>query len=183
MVKQAFSFDGTSLLSTAALPVVTSGVSVEAWIRSVSTPGRIQAIMSRWDFPSTDDSARSFELLLTPDGRLQWSTDETSAQRPSELVASMPQLLDGSFHHVAATWDRSAFTLYVDGLLVGTKPSQGGTLNPTSSVAFQLGGELTSIGTPFYFNGSIDEPAIYGRALSGSEIAAIYNAGVGGKCP
>src|SRR5207237_6866859 len=33
------------------------------------------------------------------------------------------------------------------------------------------------------FVGAIDEPAIYGRSLSGAEILAIYNAGSAGKCP
>jgi len=33
-----------------------------------------------------------------------------------------------------------------------------------------------------YFNGLIDEPEIYNRALSADEIKAIYNAGSAGKC-
>src|SRR5262249_18224383 len=34
-----------------------------------------------------------------------------------------------------------------------------------------------------YFVGLIDEPTIYARALSASEVQAIYNAAISGKCP
>jgi hypothetical protein len=33
-----------------------------------------------------------------------------------------------------------------------------------------------------YFNGAIDEPSIYNRALTASEVLAIYQAGSAGKC-
>src|SRR5262249_53016330 len=35
---------------------------------------------------------------------------------------------------------------------------------------------------PMYFPGIIDEPTIYNRALTATEISAIYSAGCAGKC-
>jgi hypothetical protein len=35
----------------------------------------------------------------------------------------------------------------------------------------------------YFFNGLLDEVSIYNRALTASEIQAIYAAGSGGKCP
>jgi hypothetical protein len=43
-------------------------------------------------------------------------------------------------------------------------------------------GRDTENGIPnFFLKGRIDEAAIYNRALSGTEIASIYNAGPAGK--
>jgi hypothetical protein len=34
-----------------------------------------------------------------------------------------------------------------------------------------------------FVNGSLDELSLYNRALSASEVQAIFSAGAGGKCP
>jgi hypothetical protein len=56
----------------------------------------------------------------------------------------------------------------------------------TTSIGYDsqplLLGRDTENGVPsFFLAGQIDEAAIYGRALSGSEIASIYLAGPAGK--
>jgi hypothetical protein len=44
-----------------------------------------------------------------------------------------------------------------------------------------LGGDIDNGNPSFLLNGRIDEAAIYNRALSSNEVAAIYNAGPAGK--
>ena len=55
---------------------------------------------------------------MPPGGRLAWSTDETSTRRPEEPSIVAPQLFDGDYHHVAATWDQSTVAVYVGGVSV-----------------------------------------------------------------
>ena len=93
----------------------------------------------------------------------------------------MPTITDGQFHHVAATWDRSDMRLYVDGVEIAGKRSQGGTLNPASTTPFRLGAK-SGIGSPFRFDGVIDEPSVWARALSAAEIGEIENRSSLGKC-
>jgi hypothetical protein len=66
----------------------------------------------------------------------------------------------------------------VDGVLRGSTPvSTVAGNNRNLNIAFSWGG-----GTPTrFFRGSVDELAIYSRALNGAEIASIYNAGAAGK--
>jgi Concanavalin A-like lectin/glucanases superfamily len=180
IIGQGLAMDGTEVLSTGVLPVVSTGVTVETWLKPTVT-GSTQTIMSRWDFPSTDDSARSYALFLDPSGSLTWSTDETSTRRPQEFSAAAPQLLDGRFHHVAATWDRSNTAIYVDGQLLMSGPSQGGTLNPATTTSFRLGSKAGA-GNPFPFVGVLDEPTVIRRALSATEVQGIVDAGPKAKC-
>ncbi len=167
-------------LSTTSLTPVTDAVSVEAWVRPIDT-GVTQTVVSRWDFPSTDDSARSFALFLSPGGGLTWTTDETSARRPVELQASAPQLFDGNFHHMAATWNTSTFDVYVDAVLIASAPSQGGVLNAADSTPIRLGSK-SGLGDPLFFSGAVDEATVWRKALSATEIATIVSAGFEGKC-
>lgn len=179
IIGQGISLDGTEMLAVDAFPAVSTGVTVESWIKPTPT-GNIQTIFSRWDFPSTDDSARSYALFLDPSGGLLWSTDDTSTRRPQELSAEAPQLFNGRFHHVAATWNRTEMAIYVDGNLAMSGPSQG-TLNSAATTEFRLGSK-SGIGIPFAFAGVLDEPSVIGRALSATEISELVDAGPNAKC-
>jgi hypothetical protein len=184
-VGQGFSMDGTSSLTAPSLPVTSPGLTFEAWLKPSAAPSAatLQTIASRWDFPSADDSARTFALVLRADGTLEFDTDETSLRRPVELHAPAPQLFDGFFHHVAATWDINRIAIYVDGVEVGSQVSQGGVLNPNTGTTFRLGGQSHGgTGDQFPYFGVIDEPSIWSRALSASEVASIANATSAGTC-
>ena len=180
VIGQGIALDGSQTLSVETFPEVTTEVTVETWIKPTPT-GTVQTIFSKWDFPSTDDSARSYALFLDPSGRLSWTTDETSTRRPQELSAEAPQLFNGTFHHVAATWNRTTMAIYVDGNLALSGPSQGGTLNPAATTEFRLGSK-SGLGSPFAFVGLLDEPAVIRRALSATEITALVDAGPKAKC-
>jgi subtilisin family serine protease len=184
-VGQGFSMDSASSLTAPSLPVTTTGLTFEAWLKPspASSAAAVQTIASRWDFPSTDDSTRTFALLLMSDGTLEFDTDETTLRRPVELRASAPQLFDGFFHHVAATWDAARIAVYVDGVQVGSQVSQGGLLNPNTATTVRLGGQSHGgTGDLFPYTGVIDEPSIWSRALSPGEVAAIANATSAGTC-
>src|SRR5205085_1192995 len=92
----------------------------------------------------------------------------------------------GSFHHIAATLRQADAThveikTYIDGQWVKSATVVGNLKNSTNSSPVTIGGELGAGGVASYFKGIIDEPSIYGRALSTNEIQAIYTIGAGGK--
>ncbi len=82
------------------------------------------------------------------------------------------------WHHVAGVFDNGAVRLYLDGQLVGSgTTSSTSTGSPSSDPAVgrtETGDASGYSGTGRYFDGMIDEVAVYSRALSASEIAAHY---------
>ncbi|HET6373262.1 MAG TPA: LamG-like jellyroll fold domain-containing protein, partial [Candidatus Polarisedimenticolia bacterium] len=95
---------------------------------------------------------------------------------------------DSSWHHVAAAYDGSCWSLYVDGVaqtLSTTCSSCAGaacTVCPgalpenTSIQHFGIGTAMTSAGTAAgFFMGTIDEVRVWNRALASSEIVATKN--------
>ena len=91
-------------------------------------------------------------------------------------------VLSNVFQHVALTYDQASglATIYRDGQIVG----QGnlGSFTPLTSRDLYLGRRVAPSGEACSFAGLMDEASIYNRALSQSEIQAIYNAGSSGKC-
>ena len=84
---------------------------------------------------------------------------------------------DDTWYHAAATYDGSEWKLYLNGILeanltVGKVPRYDSIQDNA------VGTALTSGGIPQgYFNGTVDEVAIWEEALDTTEITAIYNSG------
>jgi RHS repeat-associated protein len=103
----------------------------------------------------------------------------------NQLYAGNPKpVVDGYWHHVVGTYDGTKALVYVDGL--SGPPAFGtGWLNPSATPVI-LGNDNCCGNDPItydrFFEGSLDEVSIYDRALSASEVAALYLAGSAGKC-
>jgi hypothetical protein len=93
-------------------------------------------------------------------------------------VGSATSFPDTDWHHVAVTKDGSTVVFYLDGVAFpGLMPYDPG-FTFTSNLA--IGNRADSPTQPF--PGLIDETEVFDRALSASEIRAIFDAGSAGKC-
>jgi len=97
----------------------------------------------------------------------------------SVVIDSATVLQTNLWYHVAMTYDGSVFKLYVNGALDAQHAASGTIVVTTEPV--RIGGGADGGCAPYYFNGILDEAAIYNRALSSNEIAAIYMAGSAGQ--
>ncbi len=99
----------------------------------------------------------------------------------AEAIAASP-LPANRLLHTAVTWDGTLIRLYVDGQLIAT------AVGPTSPIAYDANQVILGAddnGTNAYtgfLDGIIDEAQIFGRALSGCEIRALYRARASGTC-
>jgi hypothetical protein len=176
---QGFAIEPSAPLSAVGVAQPSTALTLDLWIKPQTTAaGVVQTLVSRWSgvgFTSATDDGHAYNLELHPNNDLVFETDDLSTRSPEQLRFNAPQLVDGNFHHVAATWTPATMTLYVDGVQVATKASQGGELQTGAPTPVRLGG-------PFGYTGVIDEPTIWNRALSSSEIATIAAYTVA-KCP
>ncbi len=81
-----------------------------------------------------------------------------------------------TWYHLALTYDGAALQQYVNGALDGSVAASGPV--PTTTRPLVMGGWSAHW---WNLNGEVDEPSLYNRALSQSEIQSIYNAGPAGK--
>ena len=80
---------------------------------------------------------------------------------------------DGSWHNIVGIRSGGAVTLYVDGVQKATATGSGTPSNPGWSANIQIG----EGGGNQNFFGLIDEYGVWNRALTSSEISALYNSG------
>ncbi len=166
----ALTFDGVNDLVTTADANsldLTGGMTLEAWVR-----------------PSAQSGWRT-AILKETSGNLVYSLYSSSAfggsgvARPSswidaQSVASTQALPANSWTHLATTYDRTTWRLYVNGTQVASRTYTAAI--PTSSGALKIGGN-TIWGE--WFAGQLDEIRIYDRALTPTEITTDRDTPIG----
>jgi hypothetical protein len=93
----------------------------------------------------------------------------------TNLEAAIPPLEPASWHHIAAARRRASVELYLDGQLVGT--GSWSNVVPASG-PLKLGWGDAHFSHPFPV-GALDEMAIFGRALTASELHLLFQARAG----
>jgi hypothetical protein len=89
-------------------------------------------------------------------------------------------ITDSTWHHVVGVCDEAAgqVRLYLDGALVGTGSITAGSGLLSETLPLSIGARESANANPpsydFQFIGKIDEVALYGRALSGTEVQNHY---------
>lgn len=154
---------------------------IETWIKTTTTSGgKIVGFGS--GRPNTGTNAYSASgsydrhIYMENSGRIRFGVYTGS----TETIRSPQALNDGAWHHIVATQSSSGLALYVDGVRVGRS---GVTTAQAYSGVWRIGGDNLS-GWPnqpssSFFNGLIDETAIYPTALSQTRVAQHYIAAGG----
>jgi hypothetical protein len=172
-VGSAFSmnFGGyVSIDASASDYAITAAITIDAWIRMGGAMGDHAAILTKGD--STWRLARWANTNVLNFGLGDGPEDFQDAIGTTNVN-------DGNWHFVAGVFDGANGYLYVDGVLDATSVRDHPL--PTNAYEVRIGSNAEE---PFReWNGQIDEVEIFDRALSASEILAIYNAGPDGKCP
>jgi Concanavalin A-like lectin/glucanases superfamily len=155
----------------------------EVWFETSSTNGGV--ILGQQDAaPFTGMEGWVPALYVGTNGFVYGHLFEGAGMPP--FISNSVPVYDGHFHHAAVTYDGTNELMFVDGVLVAEMPfTQQGY--GSGQYYYELGTGYTAgwpgtTGDWMPFTGVIDEASVYNRALTTSEIAAIYNAGSAGKC-
>ncbi|RKU14492.1 hypothetical protein C6501_08225 [Candidatus Poribacteria bacterium] len=145
----------------------TEGITICAWIRPTLKrgPGEWQLIAAKG--PDVDEF---FEILLHPDGFI-WMGWELSDGRVVPQK-SLNKIAKDEWQHVAVSFQRGEWwTVYLDGEVLINHPKQNSKLVPVESPL--LLGTEEPLNLNRYYNGDMDEFAMFNRGLSQKEIRKI----------
>ena len=184
-VSQAFLLDGVddfvNVGNAAELSPAAGDFSVDAWVSFSSYVLYDRAILHKMTGTPGGTPNENGWMLIKQDDHHFWFSlggglgNNGAGNGHPNTVRSTTAAVPDTWFHVAAVKSSSAISIYVNGVLEDTK-----SLPPfldTNSVDLLIGG-----GTQFPLNGLVDEVEVFNRALSASEILAIFNAGAAGKC-
>ena len=143
----------------------SASFSVEAWIRRDGVLDQPAFILSQ----TRDIVAGGWDLLLQQDGGIAF---RVTVIGPA-VTSSAPIDVDRWVHVVGVIDDgRGMTSLYLDGVL--NSEAEGGNPRVASNYPLLIGRHNFSAPYDWPFNGSIDEVAIYDRALTPDEILSHY---------
>jgi concanavalin A-like lectin/glucanase superfamily protein len=161
----ALAFNGTDgFVDTTFQGGITTAASMMAWVKLAVAPAGVGHI----DYVAGESqSGNDFDLQFENDNRLRFYT----AAGSNLSFGPDATTLVNKWHMIVATMDigTGARAIYWDGKSVATDNGGG---NPNKTTEFSAGASKVFSGR--YFDGSIDEVAVWNRALSAAEVVAIY---------
>lgn len=154
------SFDGSSDYITGTVSGLNSlsAFSTSCWFRYQGSPagGTTHIMLS---------GAGTWYVWLKNTTTIQYAT-----QGGNTKDFTISTINDSTWYHLATVHDGTNATLYLNGSSLGTQ-----TVNSVPSTAgnsFNIGRFTTG---SYYWNGYLDEVALFNRALTSSEVSNIYN--------
>jgi len=157
-----FDFDGSSYVSVnnASALQFTGSFTIDAWVKIDTTSNNM--IVSKGASPL------DYGLEITSANKLK---AHARIGGTSQTLTCNTTLVPGNWYYVAMVYDGSTLRGYVNGV-------QDGSLTVSGSV----GTSSSSLFIGKYFQGTVDDVAVYGRALSPHEILSTFRAGIWSKC-
>lgn len=162
----ALSFNGTNnyiSIPDANSLDLTTNISVSAWVYANSYP-LWATILGKTTSGSWANGYGLAHYTGTNDIHF-WVTSYSS----TNAVATVPT---GGWHHIIGTYDGSIIKIYLDGVQQDSRPRTGAI--STNNSALNIG--CANSGA-YFWNGRIDEVAVFNRALTATEVSDIYKRG------
>lgn len=180
-VGTAFSFNGTDYVqvpTSTAWDFGTKDFTIDLWVNfiTVKNSGNIGAIDNT--FIADDEGPGNIPkwIFTLSAGVLTFVIGGTPAP---EFLAQTPfSPTTGTWYLVSVTKASGTYTMWIDGVPSTATSQTFTTAIPPPNVPLTIG-EAEALG---FVDGFIDEVEIFSRALTASEMLAIFNAGSAGKC-
>jgi hypothetical protein len=140
---------------------LTTGITLEAFIRPTSLPpaGTVRTIVAKTGAYSLELNGPTLELSI-----LQLGVGR-------RLQAPAGTLVTGRTYYVVGTYDGATEQLYVNGVQVASATLSGAA--DTAMSGLRIG---SWDGTQQFFAGTLDEVAVYARALGAAQVSAHFGA-------
>jgi hypothetical protein len=183
-VDGALDFNGVTdyveVPDNAFLDFGTGDFSIDAWVKTRSTSSVEPAVIVD-KRTGTVFNPIGYVLYLADDGNLAFQFSDGIGGGYAGYLSSL-FAANANWCHVAVTVDRdvnNGLKLYVNGVSQSFNPTiRKGNLDNDANLLIASDRFIAN----HWFNGSIDEVELFNRALTATEVNAIYKAGSAGKC-
>jgi Concanavalin A-like lectin/glucanases superfamily len=182
-VGQAFNLDGaTGFISTSLLITNPQTFSLSLWFRTATTNGGVLISFDSSQSSAANGSQFDRNIYMDDAGALHFGVWNSGPQQ----INSVAGYNDNNWHQVVGGLSASTgLSLYVDGVLAGNNPAV--TYASETYNGYWRFGEDNLNNWPnqpasHFFQGQIDEVAVFNTALASQDVANIYAVGSAGMC-
>ena len=143
---------------------ITGDLTLEMWARPGLLNGTTQTVLHKGTSSSSAGSGWQYRVSITSANR--WKAILFVGSRSYELTDTVDTLSVSRWDYLVVVRSGATMAFYVNGLAVASTTISGATNSTTGMLAFGRAGGYSN----YYYNGSVDEVAIYNTALSVSQI-------------
>ena len=157
---------------------------IQLWFHVDSLPSSTEGLFSKDS--SGYDTGGHLTIMLDSDGTVDVRLQSASGDYYVESAATEA----GAWHHVVFTFGSGGMELFVDGQLADTNAYTGGIATTSGDVgnyepialgaSTQSSGDGTVSSLRDYFDGSLDEVAIFSSQVDAADVELLYLAGLDG---
>ena len=148
-------------------------ITISSWVR-------YNQIIGAANYPSIVDrlttSSDGYRFLFNGDTGKWYFGVAVSGTEHTAVSTTTP--LNNTWYHIVATYDGETLRVYVNGVQEGANTAPSGNIQ-YSAGSTALGVGRRYFGTAWTTNGTMDEVAIWSRALNATEVGQLYNGGLG----
>ncbi len=149
---------------------ITGALTLEAWVNPDVL--QTQSIVGKFD---TGSNKRSYLLQVLSDGKARFFANSTGTSTGSVSIDSTATVPAGQWTHLAATFspsgDDNFMQVYINGTLRGELTAGVPSAIHSNDTAVRMGYHRGSGSNTGFYDGRMDEVAIYNTALTGQQIA------------
>lgn len=179
----AYSFNGSSQYIAASIATATNPqtFSISVWFKTSSAGGKLVGFGSAQLTSST--LAYDRHIYMNSSGQLYFGVKPGSTYN---TISTATSYADGAWHHAVATMSATnGANLYVDGALQASDATMtsAGSYVGYWRVAYDNLASWPGAPASYYFNGSLDDIAIYKTELTAAQVYTLYGAGCAPVCP
>ncbi|WP_168797531.1 LamG-like jellyroll fold domain-containing protein [Neolewinella litorea] len=144
-----------------------SAITISAWVKAnPTTSGANRRVLGKTNPANSNDYSFILNVTSQEAVEMKFMLNGSTANASTRGRA----IVEGQWHHIAATYDGSEIVIYVDGASETTS-KQSGTLVNTANMKLGIGNRPQGAASDHPFDGLIDELRVYDRSLSASEVS------------
>lgn len=170
----AVSFDGSNDYVDLGNPTalrLTAAFTLEGWIKVTTGQTKFGAVIA-----NAYDGTRVTYQLGSYDGSAHTLKPSVGFYDGTwRICQSASTISTNARHHLVGTWNGTSLKIYVDGTLANT--TTPGVTPSAATANYFIGSRWDNTGDGQKFNGVLDEIAIFGTALSPTDVTAHFTAG------
>ena len=167
-------FDGTNYIDAgndSSLSFGTANFSVSCWFKTTQNVSGAVDLVINGGFSS---GGKAYILYLDASEKVGFYLDDNVS--PTTPAQSSGSVADGNWKHVVGVRESGTIKLYLNGSLVSTQTDTTGNIDSTDNLIIGAGTNASSGAIGNFFDGNIDEVAIWNTALTSTQVSEIYNA-------
>lgn len=145
----------------------TGSFSISGWFKHASTASFTDILITKYN-------TQGWKVYMNSSGFVCFGIDDDSTWGPDDSACSTTSYADSKWHHIEAVKSTTtSITLYVDGTQVAQTTSLTATSTLSTTATLYVG--VDSAGTTNWWDGSVDDLAIYPYARSTAQVKSDFS--------